>query len=163
MISFLTIAQIICICINPLLSSSHRKWLAASVSDFELVQDAKTWLNAKSHCETAFGTGLATIISDDQLREAISIANANSISESLWIGLNDIDNEDNWVWSSGIDCNYALNGNCKNDYHWDDGQPNNSNNDCAELTISTQMFNDAPCSYTRPFLCQSYVLLELLW
>uniref|UniRef100_H3C1B9 C-type lectin domain-containing protein n=1 Tax=Tetraodon nigroviridis TaxID=99883 RepID=H3C1B9_TETNG len=69
-----------------------------------------------------------------------------------WIGLYAPDPDTGYVWSDGSPVNFL---------HWQEGEPNNHNNDesCAEFRIQnswdpTGSWNDANCESYNDWLCQ---------
>ncbi|XP_055865613.1 uncharacterized protein LOC129922704 [Biomphalaria glabrata] len=71
-----------------------------------------------------------------------------SINFAVWIGANDINKENYFVWSS--DNSSFLNST------WSPSQPNNSgeNEDCVEIWSYDKYTNDAPCAFLSHHLCQ---------
>ena len=71
--------------------------------DYIYVSTVTTWTAAESYCETTYGTTLATIIDDDDYTalEAVLTSNSVSTGKDMWVGLNDIDSDGNWVWVDG--------------------------------------------------------------
>jgi hypothetical protein len=69
--------------------------------------------------------------------------------ESFWIGLNDIDIENDWVWES--DKSQLLFSD------WHDGEPNHyHNSDCCEIAWYNLLFrwNDRPCDFLVRYICE---------
>jgi len=64
-----------------------------------------------------------------------------------WIGYNDRGRvEGRYRWASGLASTYE---------NWAPGEPNNAGNeDCVEL-LSDGTWNDLPCGFTHPFICES--------
>ena len=66
-----------------------------------------------------------------------------------WIGANDIDKEDDWVWEWDeskivFDC-------------WHDGEPNNNGDeDCVEIKWQNSLYkwNDQQCEYKYFYICE---------
>ena len=90
------------------------------------------WQDARDMC-IALGGDLATITS---LEENTILSNIEPGSTNCWIGLNDIDVDNTFVWADGTESTYR---------QWFLGQPDNhqSNEDCVE--ISGEEWNDRPC------------------
>ena len=76
-------------------------------------------------------------------------------SDSTWIGLNDIDEEGNYMW---VDGNSLLAG----EVEWLPGRPNNvgAGEDCAHYNFQNNAneLNDLPCSNTDVYaLCEKAI------
>eukprot|EP01084_Bolivina_argentea_P077643 140878_1 len=83
------------------------------------------WFNAEETCEQECGTSLATIITQDDLVEALSVfRQLNQSNVSVWIGLNQLSGR-NWQWIDGTSCNYTISGDCADDNHWAQNEPDN--------------------------------------
>eukprot|EP01084_Bolivina_argentea_P039519 73034_1 len=87
------------------------------------LSDHIEWFEAERKCEQLYGNTLATIITDEDLVEAVRIIN-NSLgiyqNISVWIGLYA---DTDWKWINGINCNYTTSGTCIDDVHWGTNQP----------------------------------------
>jgi hypothetical protein len=105
--------------------------------------DNRRWRDAKDDC-TDLGAVLISIESEEE--NTYIAEQANSIVEGKWwIGLNDRDTEDSFEWDEGVDVVYEA---------WNDGEPNNYNNeDCIEMYSSTGVWNDARCRNEQGFVC----------
>ena len=111
------------ICISSIGSNSNTTVsVAANESNYVFIQDRITWFSAELFCQNNFGTHLATIISDQDIKEAIKLVNHtnNFISDNfdIWIGLNDILNHGKYVWIDETSCDYVSSGDCNDDPHW---------------------------------------------
>lgn len=76
-----------------------------------MIEQSSTWSAAKFYCSQEYGTTLATITSDEDASELLSLT--TSRDDAVWIGLNDRDSEGEWEWSSGyqwydMDCILCL-------------------------------------------------------
>eukprot|EP01084_Bolivina_argentea_P211573 359887_1 len=99
-----------------------------------------SWNNAESYCLFHYDQHLASIHSIDENSEAKKL----SLDVSNWIGLNDIQIENEWQWSDGTDLDY---------YFWANGQPSNSpSEDCVEINVNGYM-NENACTVTKQSLC----------
>ena len=125
------------------------------------------WIDSLLYCENNFGTSLASIHSSDDQTEASNAAYGATPDEEEtthvygWIGLNDyFDNDGSWSWSDGTSFDYA---------YWASGEPNNDNEDCAQIAGLTQTryplvngingpWNDETCTTTlAAFVCNRRV------
>ena len=119
---------------------------------FILITTTKTWSNAKSYCSSNFGTGLATITSEEDNTEIYDLTVAADLKEQAWLGGSDSDTEGTWVWDDGT-------GNIDNLYsNWAPGEPNNSGGqDCMKMylieTDNPGKWDDTDCSKTHRFVC----------
>uniref|UniRef100_A0A8C3ALJ6 Mannose receptor, C type 1b n=1 Tax=Cyclopterus lumpus TaxID=8103 RepID=A0A8C3ALJ6_CYCLU len=101
----------------------------------------KTWYEARDYCR-AIGGDLLSIHSDAGLRVGRYAA---------WIGLSIPDTSTGFVWSDGSPVNFQ---------HWQEGEPNNHNNDesCAEFKTynwdEVGSWNDVNCESYNDWLCQ---------
>ncbi|XP_034558609.1 macrophage mannose receptor 1-like isoform X3 [Notolabrus celidotus] len=99
----------------------------------------KTWFEARDYCR-AIGGDLLSIHSDTELR-----------SGRAWIGLHIPESSTSFAWSDGSAFNFQ---------HWQEGEPNNHNNDesCAEFRMyrwdEPGSWNDVNCDSYNDWLCQ---------
>jgi len=114
-------------------------------SAYLLCKDApKSWQAARDFCKS-LGSDLLVIESPD---ENAWIA-AQNVSNP-WIGINDIQNEGQFVWLDGEAAPFT---------DWNDGEPNDSGGaeDCGVLytgEASRGAWNDAKCANEYPFVCE---------
>ncbi|MBZ5710212.1 CotH kinase family protein [Nannocystis pusilla] len=82
-------------------------------------------------------------IQDWAVAEAFAVAGSD-----WWIGLNDIDAEDDFVWTDGTPLGFTA---------WNEGEPNNvGEEDCVNLpTWSAGLWNDLVCDTPLPYICQT--------
>ncbi|KAF3698790.1 Macrophage mannose receptor 1 [Channa argus] len=104
--------------------------------------DEKTWFEARDYCR-AIGGDLLSIHSSTEL----NIAHHGK----AWIGLHIADPNTGYVWSDGSPVNFQ---------HWQEGEPNNFNNDesCTEFIMyyydNSGSWNDANCESYNDWICQ---------
>ena len=102
--------------------------------------DTHDWALAREYCQTEFDTDLAIIHSVAENRLAYQARNAfdNGESYDAWIGLSDIDDEDEFIWVDGSDVTYTA---------WFSGEPNNymSNQDCVIMGSGSIRWDDQDC------------------
>ncbi|XP_019940816.1 CD209 antigen-like protein 2 [Paralichthys olivaceus] len=121
---------------------------------FSETHKRRSWNDARQFCKK-WGSDLAVI---DTVEKTVSITNlvnsyhdpSRSIAMSgFWIGLRDVEEENTWKW---------LDGRGILESYWNDGEPNNVNNeDCAATYPRENPFkawNDAPCSYNLKWICE---------
>uniref|UniRef100_A0A3Q3W748 Uncharacterized protein n=1 Tax=Mola mola TaxID=94237 RepID=A0A3Q3W748_MOLML len=105
----------------------------------------KTWFEAQDFCR-AIGGDLLSIHSSVELSVA-----RYELHGKAWIGLHMPDPSTGYVWSDGSPVNFL---------HWQEGEPNNHNNDesCAEFKIynwdESGSWNDLNCDSYNDWLCQ---------
>jgi hypothetical protein len=69
------------------------------------------------------------------------------LNGGMFVGLTDKDREDTWKW--------ARSGAILDFYPWNDGEPNNVNNeDCATLSLDSLKFNDLDCNHVQHIVCE---------
>ncbi|MCG8418969.1 MAG: CotH kinase family protein [Proteobacteria bacterium] len=105
-----------------------------------------TWADANQFCKSQ-GVELARIDSVEMSRALYRRARKYN-KERWWIGLNDRDREDAFVWSSGAPVEFT---------YWARGEPDNDacNQDCAALKEKGRgRWHDTHCAQRRPFLCR---------
>uniref|UniRef100_A0A8C9WXJ1 Mannose receptor, C type 1b n=1 Tax=Sander lucioperca TaxID=283035 RepID=A0A8C9WXJ1_SANLU len=106
------------------------------------VQPEKTWYEARDYCR-AIGGDLLSIHSASEL-----LVGRHG---KAWIGLHIPDTSTGYTWSDGSPVNFQ---------HWQEGEPNNHNNDesCAEFIIyksdGAGSWNDVNCDSYNDWLCQ---------
>ncbi|AKF85227.1 hypothetical protein MFUL124B02_10615 [Myxococcus fulvus 124B02] len=121
--------------------------------DYIFVTSWLTWDLAQAHCRAA-GYELVTI--DNAAEEAFLQSHQSTLTvPNWWIGLNDQAQEGRFVWS-GVPSTSGY----SNFYP---GEPNNDGGaeDCVvdrylspDGTVSTESWNDRPCSSRHPFVCE---------
>eukprot|EP01083_Nonionella_stella_P302446 1042767_1 len=122
---------------------------------------AMTWEAAETHCQSTYGTNLATIWDDDAARELLTY------TPTFWIGLNDRNVEGTWEYADGS--NSLCGGDCGGSYaYWHPNEPNDAGGeDCAVKEVNAAdimtMVVDHPCTSEWPFACNkptAYYLFE---
>eukprot|EP01083_Nonionella_stella_P020728 57528_1 len=131
-----------------------------SGSYYEHVEDQMNWAQAESHCQSVYGTHLATIWNDQAAEELLTLPT------DVWIGINDLEVEGRYVYAGSL-----CGGSCGSNYkYWMQGQPNDHyGQDCGVVEVSRStiedMLHDGPCESTIAFACnkkQPSALIELL-
>ncbi|XP_068964635.1 CD209 antigen isoform X2 [Petaurus breviceps papuanus] len=100
----------------------------------------KPWEAAREDCE-ADDSKLVIISSSEEQNYLKQKANSN---QRWWVGLSDKKKEGTWHWVDGTTLKQAF---------WNAGEPNNAGDeDCCEVT--SQGWNDAPCSKENYWVCE---------
>ncbi|XP_078660072.1 uncharacterized protein LOC144904802 [Branchiostoma floridae x Branchiostoma belcheri] len=114
----------------------------------------KTWSDARDFCMGLGSNENFNLVAiENEYEQAFIISQLQGIRRTVWIGLFDNIDESQFYWTSGHPVTYT---------NWNDGEPNNWNNqdeDCVDMYTDQAragLWNDAPCDHTRPFICQSY-------
>lgn len=125
--------------------------VAADGREYDLCHEniGITWNDAEQYCNTNYGTSLGTI--DSALQQS-AIADARNLEfpgQHVWIGLNDISIEGDYVWSSGDPVSFTF---------YNAGEPNNvGNEDCTHFwgSLADGRWNDIPCNTgaIQAFVC----------
>ncbi|XP_059422833.1 hepatic lectin-like [Carassius carassius] len=105
--------------------------------------ELKSWSDSRQYCRD-HGADLVIINTEEKQRLISSL-----VSERVWIGLSDIENEGNMIWVDNSTMNQTF---------WFEEEPNNAggNEDCIELIPSETIlnWNDLPCSENRKGICE---------
>ncbi|XP_077118196.1 hepatic lectin-like [Ranitomeya variabilis] len=120
-------------------------WKQFGDSCYYLTKYKTSWTNTRTSC-IGKGADLAVITSSSE-QLFLSTFSEASISKRYWIGLNDIDEEDEWEWIDGTDYETSY-------QYWKKGEPNNNDDeDCAHLWTFGE-WNDVPCDYKAYGICE---------
>ncbi|HJL19765.1 MAG TPA: C-type lectin domain-containing protein [Sandaracinaceae bacterium LLY-WYZ-13_1] len=113
--------------------------------------DARNWRAARDHC-ASFGDGTTRYrlvqIQGPTENGWVATTAGSVAGGSWWIGANDRDDEDTWVWADGTGVGWTS---------WGSDEPNNggigTQEDCVELYASGS-WNDQECDSDRRFVCE---------
>eukprot|EP01084_Bolivina_argentea_P294015 505799_1 len=127
----------------------------------ELILQNSEWYEAQRKCENMYGTTLATIITDEDIKHALHvIKNSMDVTQNIyvWIGLSQTGtNTFRWQWIDGTKCDYTNSGDCRDDLHWDPTQPDGkpisdiSRNGAALFITKDTNNTNLPSFYDFPF------------
>ncbi|XP_044023305.1 perlucin-like protein isoform X2 [Siniperca chuatsi] len=112
----------------------------------------KSWQKARNFCQM-YGGDLAVIDTKDKENSTVNLLiHKKDPSKSLagfWIGLRDVHEEGTWKW---------LDGTTLVEGYWNDGEPNDVNNeDCAAVYPRENFFkawNDVGCANAMKWICE---------
>nr|XP_021333313.1 macrophage mannose receptor 1-like [Danio rerio] len=114
------------------------------------VSDKMTSTYAQLYCQTYY-SDLSTVSNEDLKL----LSNNPQVTEDYyWIGLfRDSQNPSVWRWSGGEQAT---------DVKWDNGQPEEKNENCAVVQKSSAKVHDVDCSWTTSFYCMEVFQLILV-
>ena len=102
------------------------------------------WEDADSYCQDTFGTHLASIHSSSYLDDITGDGTFWDSHSNVWIGLNDVDSEHDFVWVDGTLFDYT-NGMTDSD---------STTENCVRITSSAGGWDDIACTRTfTGFIC----------
>jgi len=129
-----------------------------ALGQFIYVNSAKNQNAANEYCKSRYGTSLATI--KNEYDAAVLKEKERVVNKPMWIGVNDLNRENVWEWTSGYKCD---SGNCRSEPWWHTNQPN-GDGDCAAVAanaISAQsMVSDTRCSHLLTFFCDAPAVVD---
>jgi len=92
----------------------------------------QSWTNASQAAQTAGGY-LASVTDKRENQCLSALFEVNHNSDLYYLGGNDLDNEGDWQWDNGESFNYE---------NWQDGEPNNAENEDVLTWYSSNITND---------------------
>lgn len=102
-----------------------------------------SWAESKIACVEAGYDGLASLLNVTE--EAFAYTLMSSPLE-YWIGLNELSEEDSWIWdSTGTNVDYA---------NWGPGEPQDLYGDEDCVMVNTDSWVDLDCSSSNKFFCE---------
>ncbi|KAK7176916.1 hypothetical protein R3I93_000990 [Phoxinus phoxinus] len=114
------------------------------------VNAMKQWSDAQQHCKTYYDD-LSTV-SNEELQTLSD--NSQVTNYYYWIGLHrDASDPSQWRWTGGEDATGV---------NWDNGEPDNINEECAAVKKSSSESHDVSCYWTFPFYCMKVFELILV-
>ena len=127
-------------------------WVGFQRNCYLFVPDAKYQADAEAHCQS-----LSTSVRQAHLTSILNEAERNFIKDyigesqsgvgKVWTGFNDKEEEGVFKWTDGKSSTYRA---------WATGEPNSYTDDenCVEIYVQANKWNDVPCSRSSPFLCK---------
>ncbi|XP_039973547.1 C-type lectin domain family 4 member D isoform X2 [Xiphias gladius] len=129
-------------------------WFQVEDQCFLLITDRQDWLTSQINCRVR-GGHLAILTTREQ-HEAVEKEGKRigGIYTYYWIGLTDFENEGEWKWVNNSTLQTSL--------YWSvvNSEPDNNlsggeeGEDCAVVNSYSQTWNDVPCSFLYPRICQ---------
>ncbi|XP_076824194.1 CD209 antigen-like protein C [Clavelina lepadiformis] len=118
---------------------------------YRLTETEQNWQESRRLCQ-AMGGDLAAVGMRNVVIRRKLLTEVFKFVQNVWIGLNDISREGQWMWIDGVQ---AAEGNV----NWLAGEPNNSGDeDCAVVNVPGHNGAvDYPCSWTKIALCEKIV------
>jgi hypothetical protein len=114
---------------------------------YAMCPDPLGWEAARASC-VALGTDLVALADAAEQTVVLGFAAPPSNGIGGWfIGLSDLASEGAFVWPDGGAPTFTA---------WGRGEPNDAagNEDCAELGLTTALWNDVPCTDLRAYICE---------
>eukprot|EP01083_Nonionella_stella_P147779 466816_1 len=114
------------------------------------VSTVTDWATGESYCNTQYGTSLASIHSASDNTEISSLC-SNSAENACYIGLNDQDTENVFVWIDGSNRDYTA-----STFPLDNHDHGGYDEDCIILSTDGS-WGDTPCHTSHPysFICNA--------
>jgi len=144
--------------------SCPHPWTFLSHGCYLFLTGPLNWADAKNTCEDLHGHlghgHLVKIETEEENEELYNKAVSLNMTTGTWIGLNDIAEEGNWVWTDGTRVDFT---------NWSTDQPSNGGGkgeDCAVLNTFTsptnpggpshlpKKWNDGPCDFGMVAICE---------
>ncbi|XP_077985183.1 salivary C-type lectin 2-like [Glandiceps talaboti] len=135
--------------------------LSVGNKDYMFYTKSFNWINAKDHCANKLGGELASVkdaATQEAIEQYITDQNLTELvkGKGFWIGLNDRETEDEFVWIDGEAVTYI---------NWSAGNPNNNTKkdpngqDCVQLwTKKDYKWDDDYCWKRKSFICEFEVM-----
>ncbi|XP_077984091.1 uncharacterized protein LOC144438793 [Glandiceps talaboti] len=116
---------------------------------YKTVEETKTWYDAYAACRALTNeSDLVSIHSSGEANHVLAMSRWTYVDDTYWIGLHDIDSENDWSWTDGSTFDYS---------NWYSGEPDNSGDtqDCTVLLWNTDAtWSDVDCSGNYKFICK---------
>ncbi|KAK5910036.1 hypothetical protein CesoFtcFv8_003911 [Champsocephalus esox] len=130
-------------------------WVSYERICYKISTNSLTWSKAEDQCQAQEGH----LVVLNTAEELDYISKVVEIRYNYWIGLVERENEGHWSWVDGTDINATPT-------FWEKGQPGDwdfreNGVDCGQIHASVRrkrkMWNDADCSLTYQYICESRV------
>nr|XP_039252581.1 collectin-11-like [Styela clava] len=115
---------------------------------YKLVKVPSDYRTARKNCELMGGRLAATGIRNPTIRSDLLDTLIRRTGTSIWIGLDDLEEQDNWKWSDGVSSTSS-------NTPWYEGEPNGPNERCACMYMPFQYkLMDTLGFLSRFYLCE---------
>eukprot|EP01084_Bolivina_argentea_P248165 415094_1 len=118
---------------------------------------------AAAYCVSTYNQHLATIITENDMINAVSTIITENVSDVAWIGMRSVHKSGWFEYFDDVECPPETEpyGSCLGKEFWAEGKPVGCCNKCvtlyAQSNASGQINNDIECEETQPFLCNAPV------
>ncbi|XP_071527535.1 macrophage mannose receptor 1-like isoform X2 [Panulirus ornatus] len=110
-------------------------------------EQTKPWKDASMNCVQE-NANLVSIHTEAEMN-LINLATHN-MKDPVWIGL--VRKTNGFGWSDGTGLDFV---------NWDKGEPNDEEEECAELYTFSGRWNDASCSFARAYICKTLKIAHI--
>ncbi|XP_068203050.1 perlucin-like protein isoform X2 [Palaemon carinicauda] len=118
-------------------------WLKFGSSCYFFGKDKSTWHESRAKCITR-NSDLVKITTDEEYNFLRNLVQGHD----AWVGLNDLEVEDTYVWTDGTPYSMIRS-------WWDPPQPDYSHERCIHYwSKRSDRWNDAPCSWVLGYICE---------
>jgi hypothetical protein len=137
-------------------------WELYGLSCYKVFNDEDAWQDAVEKCklEGAFLVEIGSSKENDFViklfNQSIATVNSSDAYQGPWIGASDIETEGEWIWQhngQNLETGYQ---------EWHKDEPNgNTTENCLHLLETANLkWNDSPCDYDKPYVCEKSVNLK---
>ena len=134
---------------------------------YHFVDMSLNWSMAESHCQDTCNSHLASIHSQSEYEQINDLIRTSTSEHRIWFGLNDIENEMQFVYTDGSPFDFASDITIPGTFPWARDSPSHGGNnvngdqDCGDLIFDKDAgyydWNDDECYETYPFICNDCI------
>ncbi|XP_077974889.1 uncharacterized protein LOC120329837 [Styela clava] len=115
---------------------------------YKLFRVSSSYQTARKNCELMGGRLAANGIRNPTIRSDLLDTFIRRTGTSIWIGLDDLEKQDNWKWSDGVSSTSS-------NTPWGEGEPNGPTETCGCMWSTLQYrLADIRCNYQTFYLCE---------
>ena len=119
-------------------------FIPAGTYVYRIFKEQLNWHNARAKCKL-HGGDLASVTSAEEKEKIRKLLSSFTNTVWLWIGLNDIEKEEEFVWSDGSAYSYN---------NWNKNEPNGNTAENCMFSDTSAKWYDSACSRTLFFICK---------